>query len=217
MKTPPSSSPLSASSAPYVVANGARPGWGHEDDSYGSESGSTAGRGLMLELCFPTFSRLPETTTQLSPPQGSSSPLSPPARSVTIPDQLLNTCRLQPIIFKGSDSRFMLIADASSQPSPVKNKQSRLTHSSLRFVLEQAQSVRAGEQVMFAVNIQQMAPVSTPLPEGSEVSHQLGGLSQTLWPDSSHDTHSSLCIVCKGSTSNVCQTAIHSLLLAIIR
>ncbi|XP_075906544.1 protein GREB1 isoform X2 [Nelusetta ayraudi] len=70
LKTPPSSSPLSASSVPYVVTNGARS----------------------------------ETTTQLSPPQGSPSPLSPPARLVTIPDQLLNTCRLQPIIFKGHGS-----------------------------------------------------------------------------------------------------------------
>lgn len=44
----------------------------------------------------------PETTALLSLLQGSSlTPLSPPGLSVTIPDQLLHTCRLRPVIFKG--------------------------------------------------------------------------------------------------------------------
>ncbi|XP_029132994.2 protein GREB1 [Labrus bergylta] len=43
----------------------------------------------------------PETAVPLSSPQGSSTPISPPELSVTIPDQLLHTCRLQPVIFKG--------------------------------------------------------------------------------------------------------------------
>lgn len=108
LKTPPSSSPLSASSVPYVVTNGARSGGGKRQ-SYSLSPGKTTGRLLRennwLSCAFHLV--LSETTTQLSPPQGSSSPLSPPARSVTIPDQLLNTCRLQPIIFKGPiSSRF---------------------------------------------------------------------------------------------------------------
>uniref|UniRef100_A0A8C4IM31 Growth regulating estrogen receptor binding 1 n=1 Tax=Dicentrarchus labrax TaxID=13489 RepID=A0A8C4IM31_DICLA len=37
----------------------------------------------------------------LSVSSGSLTPLSPPGLSVTIPDQLLHTCRLQPVIFKG--------------------------------------------------------------------------------------------------------------------
>ncbi|KAK2920365.1 protein GREB1 isoform X3 [Channa argus] len=63
VKTPPSSSALSSSSA---VTNGTRL----------------------------------ETAALLSSSQGSS-PLSPAGLSVTVPDQLLNTCRLQPVIFKG--------------------------------------------------------------------------------------------------------------------
>ncbi|XP_068609614.1 protein GREB1 [Brachionichthys hirsutus] len=42
-----------------------------------------------------------ETAAPLSSSQGSLTPLSPPWLSVTIPDQLLHTCRLQPVIFKG--------------------------------------------------------------------------------------------------------------------
>uniref|UniRef100_A0A8C7L2E9 Growth regulating estrogen receptor binding 1 n=1 Tax=Oncorhynchus kisutch TaxID=8019 RepID=A0A8C7L2E9_ONCKI len=36
--------------------------------------------------------------------QGSSNPHSPPGPSVTVPDQLLHTCRLQPVIFRGHGS-----------------------------------------------------------------------------------------------------------------
>ncbi|XP_029353746.1 protein GREB1 [Echeneis naucrates] len=43
----------------------------------------------------------PETAASLSSSQGSSTPLSPPGLSVTVPDELLHTCRLQPVIFKG--------------------------------------------------------------------------------------------------------------------
>uniref|UniRef100_A0A671VCH6 Growth regulating estrogen receptor binding 1 n=1 Tax=Sparus aurata TaxID=8175 RepID=A0A671VCH6_SPAAU len=41
------------------------------------------------------------TAAPLSSSQGSVTPLAPPGLSVTIPDQLLHTCRLQPVIFKG--------------------------------------------------------------------------------------------------------------------
>uniref|UniRef100_A0A3B4WAB6 Growth regulating estrogen receptor binding 1 n=1 Tax=Seriola lalandi dorsalis TaxID=1841481 RepID=A0A3B4WAB6_SERLL len=54
---------------------------------------------------------LPESTVKtppsssalstLSMSSGSSTPLSPPGLSVTVPDELLHTCRLQPVIFKG--------------------------------------------------------------------------------------------------------------------
>uniref|UniRef100_A0A4W6FV14 Growth regulating estrogen receptor binding 1 n=1 Tax=Lates calcarifer TaxID=8187 RepID=A0A4W6FV14_LATCA len=47
----------------------------------------------------PSSSALP--TLSLSSSQGASTPLSPPGLSVTVPDQLLHTCRLQPVIFKG--------------------------------------------------------------------------------------------------------------------
>ncbi|XP_041645948.1 protein GREB1 [Cheilinus undulatus] len=43
----------------------------------------------------------PEIAAPLSSPQGSLTPISPPELSVMIPDQLLQTCRLQPVIFKG--------------------------------------------------------------------------------------------------------------------
>uniref|UniRef100_A0A3Q3N2C2 Growth regulating estrogen receptor binding 1 n=1 Tax=Mastacembelus armatus TaxID=205130 RepID=A0A3Q3N2C2_9TELE len=42
-----------------------------------------------------------ETAAVLITSQGSSTPLSPPGLSVTVPDQLLQTCSLQPVIFKG--------------------------------------------------------------------------------------------------------------------
>ncbi|XP_047218501.1 protein GREB1 isoform X2 [Girardinichthys multiradiatus] len=42
-----------------------------------------------------------ETTSLQSSLQGSSSQLSPPEVSVTVPNQLLHACRLQPVIFKG--------------------------------------------------------------------------------------------------------------------
>ncbi|XP_029982834.1 protein GREB1 [Sphaeramia orbicularis] len=42
-----------------------------------------------------------ETAAPLSSAQGPLNPLSPPGLSVTVPDQLLQTCRLQPVIFKG--------------------------------------------------------------------------------------------------------------------
>ncbi|XP_034535215.1 protein GREB1 [Notolabrus celidotus] len=42
-----------------------------------------------------------ETAAPLSSSQASLTPISPPGLSVTIPDQLLHTCRLQPVIFKG--------------------------------------------------------------------------------------------------------------------
>ncbi|KAM4592963.1 protein GREB1 [Odontesthes bonariensis] len=42
-----------------------------------------------------------ETASVQSSSQGSSTPLPPPELSVTVPDQLLNHCRLQPVIFKG--------------------------------------------------------------------------------------------------------------------
>ncbi|XP_028258212.1 protein GREB1 [Parambassis ranga] len=42
-----------------------------------------------------------ETTAMQTSMQGSSTPVSPPGQPVTVPDQLLHTCRLQPVIFKG--------------------------------------------------------------------------------------------------------------------
>ncbi|CAK6963972.1 protein GREB1 [Scomber scombrus] len=42
-----------------------------------------------------------ETAVPLSSSQGSLTPLSPPGLSVTVPNQLLHTCGLQPVIFKG--------------------------------------------------------------------------------------------------------------------
>ncbi|KAM6942963.1 protein GREB1 [Xenentodon cancila] len=42
-----------------------------------------------------------EVASHQSSSQGSSTPLSPPELSVTVPAQLLQTCRLQPVIFKG--------------------------------------------------------------------------------------------------------------------
>ncbi|XP_041857099.1 protein GREB1 isoform X2 [Melanotaenia boesemani] len=42
-----------------------------------------------------------ETVTLQSSSQRSSTPLSPPELSVIVPDQLLHTCKLQPVIFKG--------------------------------------------------------------------------------------------------------------------
>uniref|UniRef100_A0A3P9P827 Growth regulating estrogen receptor binding 1 n=1 Tax=Poecilia reticulata TaxID=8081 RepID=A0A3P9P827_POERE len=42
-----------------------------------------------------------KTTAVQSSSRGSASQLSPPEVSVTVPDQLLHTCRLQPVIFKG--------------------------------------------------------------------------------------------------------------------
>ncbi|XP_035008366.2 protein GREB1 [Hippoglossus stenolepis] len=42
-----------------------------------------------------------EPAALLSSSQRSSAPLSPPELSVTVPDQLLHTCRLQPVVFKG--------------------------------------------------------------------------------------------------------------------
>ncbi|XP_039650428.1 protein GREB1 isoform X1 [Perca fluviatilis] len=42
-----------------------------------------------------------ETAAPLSSSQGSLTPLSPAGLSVTIPDELLHTCRLKPVIFKG--------------------------------------------------------------------------------------------------------------------
>ncbi|KAM3626089.1 uncharacterized protein V6R79_022341 [Siganus canaliculatus] len=42
-----------------------------------------------------------ETAASLTTSQGSSTPLSPSGLSVTIPEQLLHTCRRQPVIFKG--------------------------------------------------------------------------------------------------------------------
>uniref|UniRef100_A0A3Q1JAU4 Uncharacterized protein n=1 Tax=Anabas testudineus TaxID=64144 RepID=A0A3Q1JAU4_ANATE len=42
-----------------------------------------------------------DTAALLSSSQGSSAPLSPPELCVTVPDQLLHICRLQPVIFKG--------------------------------------------------------------------------------------------------------------------
>ncbi|XP_054471608.1 protein GREB1 [Anoplopoma fimbria] len=55
-----------------------------------------------------------ETAAPLSSLQGSSlTPLSPPELSVTIPDQLLRTCRLQPVIFKGHGTLPQLTGNAS--------------------------------------------------------------------------------------------------------
>nr|XP_020445501.1 LOW QUALITY PROTEIN: protein GREB1-like [Monopterus albus] len=42
-----------------------------------------------------------ESAALLSSSQRSSTPLTPPGLSVTVPDQLLHTCSLQPVIFKG--------------------------------------------------------------------------------------------------------------------
>lgn len=50
----------------------------------------------------------PETTAPLSSTQGSLTPLSPPGLSVTIPDQLLHTCKLQPVIFKGQMDNYIV-------------------------------------------------------------------------------------------------------------
>ncbi|KAM6950438.1 protein GREB1 isoform 2-T2 [Lycodopsis pacificus] len=56
---------------------------------------------LSLSSVFTNGARS-ETAALLSSLQGSSlTPLSPPGLSVAIPDQLLHTCRLQPVIFKG--------------------------------------------------------------------------------------------------------------------
>ncbi|XP_045579351.1 protein GREB1 isoform X1 [Salmo salar] len=46
----------------------------------------------------------PDHTPPESVSQGSSNPHSPPGPSVTVPDQLLHTCRLQPVIFRGHGS-----------------------------------------------------------------------------------------------------------------
>ncbi|XP_078016797.1 protein GREB1 isoform X2 [Epinephelus lanceolatus] len=54
-----------------------------------------------------------ETAAPLTSSQGSLTPLSPPGLSVTIPDQLLHTCRLQPVIFKGHGSLPQLTGNVS--------------------------------------------------------------------------------------------------------
>lgn len=56
LKTPPSSSPLSASSVPYVVTNGARSGEGTRQPR-GSSSGKTPGR-LLRENETPSVNRV---------------------------------------------------------------------------------------------------------------------------------------------------------------
>ncbi|XP_038864763.1 protein GREB1-like [Salvelinus namaycush] len=46
----------------------------------------------------------PDNASPVSLSQGSSNSPSPPGPSVTVPDQLLHTCRLQPVIFRGHGS-----------------------------------------------------------------------------------------------------------------
>uniref|UniRef100_G3PV51 Growth regulating estrogen receptor binding 1 n=1 Tax=Gasterosteus aculeatus aculeatus TaxID=481459 RepID=G3PV51_GASAC len=61
----------------------------------------------------PESSSNSQSETLLSLLQGSSlTPLSPPGLSVTIPDQLLHTCRLRPVIFKGHGSLPQLTGNA---------------------------------------------------------------------------------------------------------
>ncbi|CAG5853662.1 unnamed protein product [Menidia menidia] len=57
----------------------------------GARSGTNKGKEMLCR----------ETASLQSTSQGSSTPLSAPELSVTVPDQLLNHCRLQPVIFKG--------------------------------------------------------------------------------------------------------------------
>lgn len=168
--------------------------WG-ERQSWSLSPGKTTGRLLRenkwLSCAFHLV--LSETTTQLSPPQGSSSPLSPPARSVTIPDQLLNTCRLQPIIFKGPiSSRFTFCFHQPKQ-----------THSSLIFVLDKC-SQRCRDIPLQLYPSRWTGDVCSKYPTdglcflSSEVRGQPSAraVSQTFWPPPSHDTHSGLCITC---------------------
>ncbi|XP_069029884.1 protein GREB1 [Embiotoca jacksoni] len=54
-----------------------------------------------------------ETMALQSSSQGSSTLLSPPGLPVTVPDQLLHTCRLQPVIFKGHGSLPQLTGNVS--------------------------------------------------------------------------------------------------------
>ncbi|XP_033931630.1 protein GREB1 isoform X1 [Pseudochaenichthys georgianus] len=54
-----------------------------------------------------------ETAAPLSSSQASLTSLSPPGLAVTIPDQLLHTCRLQPVIFKGHGSLPQLTGNIS--------------------------------------------------------------------------------------------------------
>nr|XP_046164856.1 protein GREB1-like isoform X2 [Oncorhynchus gorbuscha] len=57
----------------------------------------------------------PDNAPAVSLSQGSSNSPSPPGPSVTVPDQLLHTCRLQPIIFSGVLQNLGLEQDCLSQ------------------------------------------------------------------------------------------------------
>ena len=110
VKSPPSSSlVLSTSSASAVITSVAKSGTNQrrgtvlETDGYNNL--------LFFSLCNCALHVNPflylfafmcqEVACLQSSSQGSSTPLSPPELSVTVPDQLLQTCCLQPVIFKG--------------------------------------------------------------------------------------------------------------------
>ncbi|XP_071400513.1 protein GREB1 [Centroberyx affinis] len=61
---------------------------------------SSSASSALSSSAMPNGARL-EAAAPVSVSQGSLTPLSPPGLSVTVPDQLLHTCRLQPVIFKG--------------------------------------------------------------------------------------------------------------------
>ncbi|XP_014892841.1 protein GREB1 isoform X3 [Poecilia latipinna] len=82
-------------------------GW--SPDSSANTLTESAGKSAQSSLSLSTLSvtsvitngARSETTAVQSSSRGSASQLSPPEVSVTVPDQLLHTCRLQPVIFKG--------------------------------------------------------------------------------------------------------------------
>ncbi|XP_040925881.1 protein GREB1 [Betta splendens] len=99
-------------SAPATHANAGPPkkrhkGWSPESTSNSLTEG--AAKPLPSSSAASTLSASSGTTNGarsdaaalLGSSQGSSAPLSPPDLSVAVPDQLLHTCRLQPVVFKG--------------------------------------------------------------------------------------------------------------------
>ncbi|KAM4602925.1 protein GREB1 [Polymixia lowei] len=77
-----------------------------------SSSSSSSTLSLSISSAIPNGARS-EAVAPLNVSQGSLTPMSPPGLSIPVPDQLLHTCRLQPVIFKGHGSLPQLTGNVS--------------------------------------------------------------------------------------------------------